>query len=137
MAPDDYNAKIIKEFRANEGRVGGEWEGTPLLLLHHIGAKSGQERVTPMGYLDDERGYLVIASNGGAERNPAWYYNLKAQPTVSIEVGDRTIDVTAREAEDEERRLLFGRLADRYKQLSEFEKKAPRVMPVIVLTPRN
>jgi deazaflavin-dependent oxidoreductase (nitroreductase family) len=134
--PADYNAKVIAEFRANEGRVGGEWEGTPLLLLHHVGAKSGQDRITPMGYLGDDPGYLVIASNGGAPKHPDWYYNLKAQPNVSIEVGAGTIDVTATEATGEERELLFRRLAARYPQLSEFERKTPRAMPVITLTPR-
>jgi deazaflavin-dependent oxidoreductase (nitroreductase family) len=132
-----YNDTIIEEFRANDGRVGGDWEGTPLLLLHHVGVRSGKDRVTPMGYLDDERGYLVIASNGGAEKTPAWYYNLKARPHVAIEVGGATIGVTAREAVGEERKVLFRRLADRYTQLVEFEQKAPRVMPVMVLTPRD
>jgi deazaflavin-dependent oxidoreductase (nitroreductase family) len=136
-SPDDYNAKIIDEFRAHEGRVGGEWEGTPLLLLHHVGAKSGKKRVNPVGYLDDDRGYLVIASNGGAPNNPDWYYNLKAQPEITIEVGTRTTEVTAIEATGEERRRLFQRLADRYPQLSEFDRKTSRVMPVIVLAPRD
>jgi deazaflavin-dependent oxidoreductase (nitroreductase family) len=135
--PDEYNAKIIDEFRANDGRVGGEWEEAPLLLLHHVGARSGEDRVSPVGYLDDERGYLVIASNGGASTHPAWYHNVKAQPNISIEIGGRTIEVTAREAAGEERRLLFRRLADRYTQLYEFERKTARVMPVIVLTPRE
>jgi deazaflavin-dependent oxidoreductase (nitroreductase family) len=135
-SPAEYNAKIISEFRANEGRVGGEWEGTPLLLLHHVGAKSGKERVTPMGYLADDPRYLVIASNGGAPKRPDWYHNLKAQPNVSIEVGAGTVDVTAAEETGEERELLFRRLAERYTQLSEFERKTPRVMPVITLTPR-
>jgi deazaflavin-dependent oxidoreductase (nitroreductase family) len=136
-SPDDYNAKIIAEFRANGGAVGGDWEGTPLLLVHHIGARSGKDRINPVGYLDDERGYLVIASNGGAANNPDWYYNLKAQPNITIEVGGKAIDVTAREATGEEYRLLFRRLADRYTQLREFERKTSRVMPVIVLTPRE
>jgi deazaflavin-dependent oxidoreductase (nitroreductase family) len=136
-SPDEYNARIIDEFRANKGRVGGEWEGTLLLLLHHAGARSGVHRITPLGYLDDERGYLVIASNGGASTHPAWYHNLKAQPNITIEVGGRTIAASAREATGEERRLLFRRLADRYTQLYEFERKTSRVMPVIVLTPRE
>jgi deazaflavin-dependent oxidoreductase (nitroreductase family) len=136
-SPDQYNARIIDEFRANEGRVGGEWEGTPLLLLHHVGARSGEHRITPLGYLDEERGYLVIASNGGASTHPAWYHNLRAQPNITIEVGGRTIAASAREATGDERRLLFRRLADRYTQLYEYERKTSRVMPVIVLTPRE
>jgi deazaflavin-dependent oxidoreductase (nitroreductase family) len=73
----EHNAKVIDEFRANEGRVSGIWEGTPLLLLHHTGAKSGTSRVSPVGYLGDESRYLIFASNGGARNNPEWYHNLK------------------------------------------------------------
>jgi deazaflavin-dependent oxidoreductase (nitroreductase family) len=135
-SPDDYNAKIIDEFRANGGRVGGEWEGTPLLLLHHVGARSGEKRINPVGYLADDPNYLVIGSNGGAPKHPAWYYNLKAQPNTAIEVDAKTVDVTAREATGEERERLFRSLADRFRQLYEFEGKTSRVMPVIVLTPR-
>jgi deazaflavin-dependent oxidoreductase (nitroreductase family) len=135
-SPAEYNAKVIAQFRANEGRVGGEWEGTPLLLLHHFGAKTGKERINPVGYLGDDRRYLVAASNGGSARHPDWYYNLKAQPNVTIEVGADTIDVTATEATGEERELLFRRLAARYPTLSEYARKAPRVMPVITLTAR-
>jgi deazaflavin-dependent oxidoreductase (nitroreductase family) len=136
-SPVDYNAKAIAEFRANEGRVGGEWEGTPLLLLHHVGAKSGKDRINPVGYLGDHGRYLVIASNGGASRHPDWYYNLKKRPNVAIEVGTSTIDVTASEATGDERSRLFGKLANRYPHLSEFERETSRVMPVIVLTPRE
>jgi deazaflavin-dependent oxidoreductase (nitroreductase family) len=136
-SPVDYNAKVIDEFRANEGRVGGEWEGTPLLLLHHVGAKSGKERINPVGYLADHRRYLVIAANGGAPKQPDWYYNLKKRPDVAIEVGTSTIDVIASEATGHERSRLFRKLADRYPHLSEFERQTSRVMPVIVLTPRE
>jgi deazaflavin-dependent oxidoreductase (nitroreductase family) len=102
-SPADFNAKVIDEFRANEGQVGGMWEGTPLLLLHNTGAKSGKSRVNPLAYLGDVGRYVVIASNGGAPSNPAWYHNLKAQPNVTIEVRTKTIDVVAREATGEER----------------------------------
>jgi deazaflavin-dependent oxidoreductase (nitroreductase family) len=136
-SPVDYNAKVINEFRANEGRVGGEWEGTPLLLLHHVGAKSGKERINPVGYLDDDGRYLVIAANGGAPKHPDWYYNLKKRPDIAIEVGTCTIDVTASEATADEQSQLFRKLADRYPHLSEFERKTSRVMPVIVLTARE
>src|SRR5262245_44777524 len=96
--PDEYNAKIVAAFRANEGRVGGMWEGTPLLLLHHTGAKSGVSRVNPVAYLPEDRRYVIFASNGGAPNNPAWYHNLEAEPDTRIEVGSETIDVVAQEA---------------------------------------
>ena len=104
-SPADYNAQIIDEFHANEGRVGGMWEETPMLLLHHIGAKSGKSRVTPLAYLRDGGRHVVIASNGGAPTSPGWYHNLKAHPNVTIEVGTETFDVVARETTGEEREL--------------------------------
>jgi deazaflavin-dependent oxidoreductase (nitroreductase family) len=98
-SPADFNAQIIEEFHANEGRVGGMFEGATLLLLHHTGAKSGKSRVNPLGYLSDEGRYVVFASKAGAPTNPDWYYNLKAQPNVTIEVGTDTIAVVASGAE--------------------------------------
>jgi deazaflavin-dependent oxidoreductase (nitroreductase family) len=135
MTAADYNAKVIDEFRASGGRVGGIWDGTPLLLLHHTGAKSGVSRVNPVGYLADAPRYLVFASNGGAPRNPGWYHNLKAQPNTQIEVGSETIDVVAEEASGEERERLFARAAERFPDLAEYARKTHRVVPVIVLTP--
>jgi deazaflavin-dependent oxidoreductase (nitroreductase family) len=134
-SPADFDAKVIDEFRANQGRVGGGWEGTPLLLLHHTGAKSGKDRINPLGYLGDDGRYVVIASNGGAPSSPHWYHNLKAQPNVTIEVGTQTIEVVAREATGEERERLFRAQVERYPHLVEYEQKAGRVIPVIVLTP--
>lgn len=131
----EYNAKVIDEFRANDGRVGGIWEATPLLLLHHTGAKSGVSRVNPVGYLPDEQRYLIFASNGGAPSNPDWYHNLEAQPNTRIEVGSETIDVVAEEATGEEREHLFARGADRFPDLTTHARKTDRVIPVIVLTP--
>jgi deazaflavin-dependent oxidoreductase (nitroreductase family) len=131
----DYNAKVIDEFRADEGRVGGIWEGTQLLLLHHTGAKSGASRVNPLGYLPDEPRYLIFASNGGAPSNPDWYHNLKAQPNTRIEVGSETIDVVAEEATGEEREHLFAKGAARFPDLAKHARKTDRVIPVIVLTP--
>jgi deazaflavin-dependent oxidoreductase (nitroreductase family) len=131
----NYNTKVIVEFRASEGRVGGIWEGTPLLLLHHTGAKSGVSRVNPVGYLRDEPRYLIFASNGGAPSNPDWYHNLKAQPNTKIEVASETIDVVAEEATGEERERLFARGAHRFPDLAKYARKTDRVIPVIVLTP--
>ena len=134
-SPADFNDQIIEEFRANEGRVGGTFEGSPLLLLHHTGAKSGKSRINPLGYLSDGGRYVVFASKGGAPTNPDWYHNLKAHPNVTIEVGTDTIDVVASEATGEERERLYRTKAESVPQLAEYEKQTERVIPVIVLTP--
>jgi len=133
--PADFNAKIIEEFHANEGRVGGAFEGMPLLLLHHTGARSGKSRINPLAYQSDSGRYVVFASKAGAPTNPDWYYNLRAQPNVTIEVGADTIEVLASEATGEERERLFRTQAERIPQFAEYEQKADRVIPVIVLTP--
>ncbi len=134
-SPADFNARIIEEFRANQGRVGGPFEGSTLLLLHHTGAKSGTSRVNPLAYMADDGRYVVFASKGGAPTNPDWYHNLKAHPATRIEVGTDTIDVVAGEATGEERERLFRAQAERSPQFAAYEEKAARVIPVIVLTP--
>ena len=133
--PAEYNAKIIAEFRANQGRVGGIWENTPLLLLHHTGAKSGLGRVNPVACLPDDHRYFVWAANGGAPHNPGWFHNLKAHPNTKIEVGSEVIDVVADEATGADRERLFSRAADRYPQLRELARTTSRVIPMVVLTP--
>jgi deazaflavin-dependent oxidoreductase (nitroreductase family) len=135
-SPADFNAQIIDEFRANEGRVGGMFDGVALLLLHHTGAKSGASRVNPLAYQSDDGRYVIFASKGGAPTNPGWYYNLKAQPHVEIEVGTDTVDVVASEATGEERERLFRAQVERVPQFGDYEQKTQgRVIPVIVLTP--
>ena len=134
-SPADFNAQIIEEFRANEGRVGGLFEGSTLLLLHHTGAKSGASRVNPLAYMADDGRYVIFASKGGAPTNPDWYHNLKAHPDTRIEVGTDTIDVVAAEATGEERERLFRAQAERSPQFAEYQEKAGRVIPVIILTP--
>jgi len=136
-SPADFNAQIIEEFRANEGRVGGMFEGATLLLLHHTGAKSGKRRVNPLGYLEDDGRYVVFASKAGAPTNPDWYHNLRTHPNVTIEVGTNTIEVVASEAAGEERDRLYRTQAERVPQFAEYEKQTDRVIPVIVLTPTN
>jgi deazaflavin-dependent oxidoreductase (nitroreductase family) len=136
MSPSDYNARIIDEFRTHEGRVGGSFEGVPLLLLHHTGARSSAERVNPLAYQRDDGRYVVFASKGGAPRNPGWYHNLKAHPNATIEVGTDTIEVIASEASGEERERLYRRQAERIPQFAEYERRSERTIPVIVLTPR-
>jgi deazaflavin-dependent oxidoreductase (nitroreductase family) len=133
---EDFNAQIIEEFRANEGRVGGMFEGTPLLLLHNTGAKSGADRINPVAYLEDGGRYVVFASKAGAPTNPGWFHNLVAHPETTIEVGDDTIDVVATVAEGEERERLFGTQKQRSPQFAEYEQKTTRQIPVVVLTPR-
>jgi deazaflavin-dependent oxidoreductase (nitroreductase family) len=134
-SPADFNARIIEEFHANEGRVGGAFDGMPLLLLHHTGAKSGKSRINPLAYQSDDGRYVVFASKAGAPTNPDWYHNLKAQPNVTIEVGTDTLEVVASEAAGEERERLYRTQAERIPQFSEYEQRTERVIPVIVLTP--
>jgi deazaflavin-dependent oxidoreductase (nitroreductase family) len=133
--PPDFNAKVIEEFHANEGRVGGMFDGMPLLLLHHTGAKTSAARVNPLAYQSDAGRYVVFASKGGAPTDPDWYHNLKAHPTVSIEVGADTIEAVATEATGEERERLYRTQVERAPQFGEYEQKAGRVIPVMVLTP--
>ena len=131
----DYNQRIIDEFRANGGNV-PSWGGpSPLLLLHHRGAKTGVERVNPVAYLQDDGRYVVFASKAGAPTNPAWYHNLKAHPHATIEVGRDTLAVTAREVIGEERDRLFRAQAERSPQFAEYQQKTDRLIPVVVLTP--
>src|SRR5271167_2091318 len=112
-SPADFNAKIIEEFHSSEGRVGGMFEGMPLLLLHHTGAKSGKSRVNPLAYQSDGDRYVIFASKAGAPTNPDWYHNLKANPSTQIEVGTDTLDVIASEAADAERERLYNTQAER------------------------
>ena len=135
-SPADFNAQVIEEFRANAGRVGGMFEGLPILLLHHTGAKSGTQRINPLAYLADDGRYVVIASKGGAPTNPGWYHNLKAHPQVKIEVGTETFDAVAREVTGDERERLFRAQADRFPQFDDYvQQAAGRTIPVIALTP--
>jgi deazaflavin-dependent oxidoreductase (nitroreductase family) len=133
---EEYNGKVIGEFRANSGRVGGMWVGTPLLLLHHTGAMSSVNRVNPVAYLPDDGRYFIWAANGGAPKNPAWYHNLKEHPVTRIEVSGETIDVIAEEAIGDERDRLFAKAAERYPQLPDIAQKTERIIPLMVLTPR-
>jgi deazaflavin-dependent oxidoreductase (nitroreductase family) len=134
-SPADFNAKIIDEFHANEGKVGGMFEHVPLLLLHHTGARSGTSRVNPLAFQYDDGRYVIFASKAGAPDNPAWYHNVKAHADVTIEVGADTIAAHASEATGEERERLYRTQAERTPQFAEYEQKTERVIPVIVLTP--
>ena len=131
----DFNEQIIDEFRANEGRVGGNFEGAPLLLLHSTGAKSGAERINPMMYLADGDRYLVFASKNGATTNPDWYHNLKANPRATIEVGTQTLQVDAIDLEGAERSRMYDKQAALYPGFATYQENTDRVIPVVALTP--
>jgi deazaflavin-dependent oxidoreductase (nitroreductase family) len=135
----DWNAKIIDEFRANQGRVGGPFEGAPMVLVHHTGRKSGREMVSPMMYLADENDddtIFVIASKGGAPENPGWYYNLTAAGQATVERGTETYAVRVRDLTGEERDQRFGEQAGRYPGFAGYAEKTAgiRTIPVLELT---
>jgi deazaflavin-dependent oxidoreductase (nitroreductase family) len=133
----DWNAKIIEEFRANEGRVGGNFEGATMLLLHTYGRKTGRERINPLVYLPDGDRFVIIASKGGAPTNPDWYFNLLAKPDVEIEVGTETIPVHAVEiTDDAEHDALYARQVERRSSFGEYVKMTDRRIPVIALERR-
>lgn len=129
----NWNEKIIEEFRANEGKVGGNFEGAPLLLLHTKGAKTRQERVNPMMYLQDGDRLLVFASKAGAPTNPDWYHNLKANPRARVEVGADDYEVEATELTGEERDRLYDKQATLYPGFREYQEKTTRRIPVMAL----
>ena len=131
---DGYNTKIIEEFRANQGRVGGPWAGTTLILIHHIGAKSGLERVLPLGCFSQGDGFAIVASNGGSSAHPAWYYNLKANPRITVEVGAQTFTVLAEKLDDDARAGLWPKLVAEAPALGEFQARTRRQIPVFMLT---
>lgn len=138
-AADDWNAKVIDEFRANEGRVSGPFEGAPMVLVHHVGRKSGKQNVTPMMYLPaeaDPATIYVFASKAGAPSNPAWYYNLTTAGTARVEVGTDTYDVGVREIEGEERDRIYAEQASRYPGFADYEEKTAgiRTIPVLALS---
>ena len=131
----DWNNQIIDEFRSNGGKVGGQFEGAPLLLLHSTGAKSGKQRVNPMMYLADGDDFVVFATKAGTPTNPDWYHNIVAFPQASIEVGESTVNVVARVAEGDTRERLWSRQKELYPGFAEYEAKTAREIPVMVLEP--
>jgi deazaflavin-dependent oxidoreductase (nitroreductase family) len=133
---DDFNSQIIKEFRENGGKVGGGFEGAPMLLLTTVGAKSGATRVNPMMYLAEGERRYVFASKAGAPTNPDWYYNLVAHPEASIEVGDQRVDVLATPLTGADRDRVYAEQARLYPGFAEYEEKTDRVIPVVALDPR-
>ena len=139
--PGDWNAKVIEEFRANEGRVGGNFEGAPITLLHHRGRRSGREFVSPMMYLPDDADpstIYVFASKGGHPSNPDWYYNATAAGEAEVEVGTEQYPVAVRELDGEERDRVYAEQARRYPGFAEYEEKTAgiRTIPVLALRRR-
>lgn len=132
---EDWNSNIIAEFRANSGKVGGQFEGAPLLLLHTTGAKSGAERVNPMMYRTDGDRLVVFASKAGAHTNPDWYHNLLADPKVSAEVGAETVSLIARVAQGGERERLWEDQKREWPGFADYESKTARQIPVVILEP--
>jgi deazaflavin-dependent oxidoreductase (nitroreductase family) len=132
--PNDFNQTIIEEFRANGGKLGGNFEGAPMLLLHHTGAKSGKERVNPMMYREvggDD--IAVFASKAGAPTNPDWYHNLLAHPQTTAEIGTDTVSVVAREAKGDERTTIWEAQKKEYPGFAEYEASTTRQIPVVIL----
>jgi deazaflavin-dependent oxidoreductase (nitroreductase family) len=135
----DWNSNTIAEFRANEGRVGGPFEGAPMVLVHHHGRKSGREYVTPMMYLphDGDNSIYVFATKGGAPTNPDWYYNLTTAHEGSVERGTESYQVTVRELTGAERDRVYAEQARRYPGFADYERQTTgiRTIPVLELTP--
>ena len=130
----DFNQAIIDEFRANGGKVGGYFAGANMLLLHTIGAKSGQPRTNPLVYTTDGDRMVIIASKGGADSNPDWYYNLLANPTITVELGDQQFRARATAVTQEpERSRLYAKMVEHRSGFADYEQKTSRKIPAIVL----
>ena len=128
---NDRNRSVIEEFRANAGKVGGPFEGAPLLLLSTTGAKTGTSRTTPLMYLPDGDRFVIFASKGGAPTSPDWYHNLVANPNATIEVGGETLTVSAVVTPGEERDHLYASQSELYPQFAEYQAKTSRTIPVV------
>ena len=130
---NDWNTRIIEEFRANDGRVGGQFAGAPVLLLTTTGAKTGRRYTNPVMYLPDGDRVVVFASKGGAPTNPDWYHNLVAHPRVTVELGTEQYEANAAVITGEARNQLYARQAELYPGFAEYEAKTARTIPVIAL----
>ena len=131
---NDFNKQVIAEFRANEGKVGGYFANSTLVLLHTIGARSGLERVNPLICAEDNNRLVIVASKAGAPSHPHWYYNLVANPEVTVEYGAEQFRAQATVTEEPERTRLYQKMAASFPAFTEYEKKANRIIPVITLT---
>jgi deazaflavin-dependent oxidoreductase (nitroreductase family) len=131
---NERNLAIIQEFRNNGGKVGGRFAGRSLLLLHTIGARSGQPRINPVACTRDGDRLVVIASKGGAPTNPDWYHNILANPLVTVETGTEQFQVLATIAAEPERTRLYDKMVEMMPGFGEYRDKTTRVIPVIILT---
>jgi deazaflavin-dependent oxidoreductase (nitroreductase family) len=129
----DWNTRIIEEFRQNEGRVGGQFTGASMVLIHHVGAKSGTERVNPLVYFPDGDRMIVVASAGGAPKNPDWYHNLKANPRTRAEVGAETFAVEAVELTGDEYADAWSRITAKMPGFADYQSKTTRSIPLLAL----
>jgi deazaflavin-dependent oxidoreductase (nitroreductase family) len=132
-AIDDVNEKIIDEFRANGGKVGGPFEGAPLLLLHTTGAKTGRTRVKPLAYRREGDQLVVFGTKGGAPTNPEWYYNIRANPRVTVEVGSDRFEADARVAPPDERDRIWRLQTRDAPVFADYQKRTDRTIPVVIL----
>jgi deazaflavin-dependent oxidoreductase (nitroreductase family) len=133
----EFNRKVIEEFRANDGKVGGPFEGAPVLLLTSTGAKTGERRTTPVVYQPDGDRMVIFASKAGAPENPAWFHNLRANPSATVEVGSDTVEVQAVVTEGDERERLFAKQKQLMPQFADYEQKTTRQIPVVALQPKG
>ena len=130
---NDFNTQVIEEFRANDGKVRGSFANTPVLLLTTIGARSGQPRTTPVCHTNDGNRIVIVASKAGAPTNPDWYYNLLANPVVTVELGAETFQARASVVEGEKRKRLYNRQATLMLGYAEYQKQTTRQIPVVIL----
>ncbi|CAB4896975.1 unannotated protein [freshwater metagenome] len=132
---NDWNTKIIAEFRANGGQVGGQFEGAPMVIITTTGARSGQPRTAPLVYLPDNKRLVIFASKAGAPTHPDWYHNLKANPTVTVEVGTDVYQATAVEITGDERDRLYAAQVSLMPGFANYQEATTRLIPVIALQP--
>ncbi|MCE0768425.1 nitroreductase family deazaflavin-dependent oxidoreductase [Pseudonocardia kujensis] len=139
--PEDFNSRVIREFKENDGKVGPPFEGAPMILVHHVGAKSGQVRTSPLVYFEDDGRYLIVASAAGAPSHPAWYHNLKANPRISVDLGTpegvRELTVEAEELTGPERDRKWEEIKAAAPGFGDYEKKTDgiRTIPIFALKP--
>jgi deazaflavin-dependent oxidoreductase (nitroreductase family) len=132
-SPNDWNKHIIEEFHANGGKVGGQFAGANLLLLHTLGARSNQPRINPLAYFKDGENYVIVASKGGAPNNPDWYYNILAHPEVTLEVGTEQLNARAIVPEGPERDRLFAEVVRQAPGFGKYQQNTTRIIPVVIL----
>ncbi|MEV6910931.1 nitroreductase family deazaflavin-dependent oxidoreductase [Amycolatopsis sp. NPDC051071] len=132
----DWNKNVIKEFRENEGKVDGPFEGASLVLLTTVGAKSGEPRTSPLVFVEDDGKYVIAASYAGSDKNPAWFHNISANPKVTLEIGTEKFEATATVVLEDraERDRLYAKMVSAMPGFAEYEAKTDRVIPIVTLS---